>query len=86
MVVVVLDVIAAVVDSGRSIAFVVVTSDQGMVIGAEVPLIDGIIVVKSTGLKLLKFVETPAMNSSACDIVTEELIKGDIVAEESLRF
>lgn len=48
----------------------VVTSDQGIVIGVEEPLIDGITVVKSTGLKLLELAVKPATNSSAGDKVT----------------
>lgn len=46
-------------------------SDQGMVMAVADPLIDGIIVVTSTGLKVVETLVTLATNSSAGDEVTE---------------
>lgn len=52
-----------------------VTSDQGIVIGVAEPLIEGITVVRLTGSKLLMLL-TLATNSSAGEAVILELKRG----------
>lgn len=59
-------------------------SDQGIVIDADDPLIEGMVVVTSTGLKLTDLVVTPAKNSSAGEVVTLELVVGAIVDSKLL--
>lgn len=86
MVLVVLDIIVAVVVSGRSIAFVVVTSGEETVIKVEVSLFKGTTVVESSDLKVLESVETLALDSSAGEIVMVELTIDDTVVEDSSRF